>query len=65
MVLDMAGRRSVLQVPLTAKAGHLRLHTLQLAQLPQGPGAAGADQLVPDAWTILLWAVERCAGGLR
>lgn len=37
---------------------------MTLAGLAQGPSAAAADAAIPHAWTLLLWAVQRCVMAL-
>lgn len=60
-----------LQLPHDAPDKYLQLQNVTLAQLPQGPGAAGAVALAlpagsseptpPSVWTLLLWPISRCA----
>lgn len=60
--LNFSFARSVFALPDGAKEGQLQLQHVVLQGLAQGPAAAAANSLTsPDVWTILVWAVDRCA----
>lgn len=61
---DFGYMQNALVLPPTAEARYFSIFNTTLIGLPQGPNpraAATAGRLAPDALTLLLWSINRCA----